>query len=529
MAILLTIQAESWLDSPQPPRDLNVAPVLHSDSECSPSGSNNCVIFDESTGKNVWYYNLDTIPSATKVRIYGKRQNSTNTPAVKLTYFTGAVSQDDVINTTISTDGIQYVETSTMPFSDNKVLVVRGGDGFIMDRIEFLDDTVTPPTGTKNIQQISGSTITKSGGTMKFKNAGTLSIPSGAKIKFTPSFSPTFTGTITPTCTKGTFAASGTDFELTLSADIAAAETFDVTVSFSSFLKNAKTFTFDAISVTGYTEESLTDDTASATFKPASDMQITEKSKSANGFTFTVKNLGDSIGSGEKMLLKISGTNLGTMTATSSKGSFSGSDFTNGIDFTLSSDFDTNAEFDISIAFSTAVSGNYSAKNTLTFDSSKVTDSPLTNNTIDISFTSTARNTSMSVTLIGTSYYIGQVQTGTANQPGKIQVIKDNNVFAEVNTTGVNNNFSYTTTALGTFYFRLVNANGTSPDSNPINIISSSANNNSGNQSTTITTNDSSSKNGFQFTTPVILAILALLIFLWWIIVFFIIKNDKDK
>ncbi len=463
MAKISEIQAESGV--------LEGTASLINDVSFTPSGGNNGVLADG--GLNYLKINSFAVPSGTtKILFFVKKKvpNATNS-SLFISYIGSQDPQYGVVSQPLINEGLHSIEVTTLPYDANNILVLDG-PFMTYDRIEFHDNSVV--SSGSDIIVPSGSTLSKNSGVSKFQNTGEA-IPIGSTITFSPTFNPSYSGTLTPTCNKGAFAQSGSNWVLTLAAEIAASELFDINFTLSTFIKKSTVLTFDIVSVVGFTENNLTNDTATATFTPTADLSIVEVSKSSVGFSVNITNNGtDAIDSEQVILVKANGTNLPTgsnLTANSAKGIFSGSDWINGVALTLSSELAIGETFLIEFAFVAAVNTNYSSTTSAVWQSS-ITDDVSSNNSIIINHTPSVLlppNAPILSTVLAA--YSGDAQSGTASEAGTILMLLNGNVVGQTTTSGVNNTWNIVCVNAGLYTFKLTNANGTSLASTGVAIV----------------------------------------------------------
>lgn len=510
MAKISEIQAESGI--------LEGTAALISDVSFTPSGSNNGVSADG--GIDYLKHENVVVPAGTtKLRFFVKKKiaNAINS-VFELSYIGGVTPQYGVTNQSIADEGLNFIEVATLPSVGNHIFVLDGAN-MLYDRIEFHDDTVV--AGGSDIITEASSILTKTSAIAKFRNTGDA-ISAGATITFLPTFTPIYGGTITPTSTKGAFSSSGSNWLLTITSAIASDETFDVNFAFSTFIKKSTIFTFDVVSVTGFTENNLTNDTTSATFTPTADLSVTEVSKTANGFSVNVTNIGtDTIDSGQVISIKANGSNVPTgtnLSAITPKGVFSGNDWLNGVSLTLSSELTAGEVFLITFSFASTASTAYTSATTAVWQST-VTDAVTSNNTINVAYTPpvlVAPAAPILSTVLAT--YSGDTQAGTAQEAGTILMLLNGNTVSQTTTSGVTNAWSIICANSGSYTFKLTNINGTSLASSAVAVVARPS-------ATSTTTNDavnkaaSSAENSKIFTTNNVLIGIGLLVIvgvLYW-------------
>lgn len=463
MAKISEIQAESGV--------LEGTAAFVSDVSFTPSGSNNGVSADG--GIDYLKINAFVVPvGTTKILFFVKKKiaNAINS-TLSVSYIGSGSPQYNIFNQVLTNEGVHFLEVTTLPVIGNNTLILDGSN-MTYDRIEFHDNTVV--AGGSDIITEASSILKKSSAIAKFRNTGDA-ISSGATITFLPTFSPVYGGTITPTSTKGTFSANGSNWLLTITTTIAANETFDVNLALSAFIKKSTVFTFDVVSVTGFTENNLTNDTTSATFTPTADLSVTEVSKTSSGFSINVTNIGtDAIASGQVLSIKANGSNVPTgvnLSATTSKGVFSGSDWVNGVSLTLSSELAVGELFVVTFAFASPVNIAYTAATSAVWQST-ITDAVPTNNSINITYTPSLL-VAPAAPILSTvlAVYSGDAQTGTAQESGTILMLLNGNIVSQTTTSGVTNAWSIICANSGSYTFKLTNNNGTSLASSAVAVV----------------------------------------------------------
>lgn len=475
MAKISEIQAESGI--------LEGTSSYITDVGFTPSGgSNNGVL----ANGGLDYLKIDgfTVPvGTTKILFFVKKKtaNATNSE-LKVSYLGSASPQYGVLNQVITTEGLHFIELLTLPDTGNNILVLDG-DNMTYDRLEFHDNSVV--SSGSDIVVALGSTLGKNSGVAKFQNSGD-EIPIGATITFLSTFNPAYSGSLTPICSKGTFAQSGANWVLTITTAIAANEAFDINFSLSTFIKKSTVLTFDVVSVTGFTENDLTNDTTTATFTPSANIEVVEVSKTNSGFSINITNNGtDAIDAGQIVLVKANGTNVpsgSNLIATSPKGVFSGTDWLNGVSFTLSSELAVGELFLVTFTFSSSVSTSYSSTTSAVWQSS-VTDSSTADNSIIVNFTpSTLVVPAAPILSSVLATYSGDSQSGTATESGTILILLGGSVVGQTTTSGTTNSWTIVCANAGLYTFKLTNTNGTSLLSTAVAIVNRPTTNNTSNQ-----------------------------------------------
>lgn len=137
MALLISTQAESFT--------LNSGASIITDSDCTPNSANNAVLINNSP-ENIDYF-FGIVPSGTtKIRFFVKKQTANISDSNFGVSFIGSVSpQYSALSQNLTTEGLHYLETTTLPTTENNQMNI-GGDKLIIDRIEFHDDTVAVGT-----------------------------------------------------------------------------------------------------------------------------------------------------------------------------------------------------------------------------------------------------------------------------------------------------------------------------------------------------------------------------------------------
>jgi hypothetical protein len=212
-------------------------------------------------------------------------------------------------------------------------------------------------------------------------------------------------------------------------------------------------------------------------------MNIIQVSKSLGGFSVKLTNTGTAaIASGQ--IIKVKSFGAGTPTgsslvATTTKGTFTGTDWTNGVNLTLSSDFVAAEEITITFAFASPApsADGYTAVTSVIFIDPVSSLNSINTVTINMAAILPSIPIAPGVLTVGWivspqggTAYVGYPMTGTASHHGTIQMLTNNNgtVVATTTTQGDTKSWSITPSSEGTYTFRLYTAEASSDFSSAV-------------------------------------------------------------
>ncbi len=423
MAILLKVQAETFT--------LENGATLITDSEATTGSSDNAVLV--ASGPENVNYVFGTLPvGTTKIVLFVKKQTSGISDAnIGVNYINSANPQYGAFNQTLTQEGLHALEITTLPTAGNTKINIDGGK-FIIDRLEFQDDTATSGV-TADIIPTSVGSLTKSTGVNFFKNNGPDAIPAGSTIQFGINISGASI-TLTPNTVKGTIApatvTNGGTITLTLTQAIANGEEFSISYLNAPYKNKATSVSFNVGTVTGFTDNSSNNSNIAPAFVPSSDLLVSANGASSTQYSFKIKNNGtDDIASGE--VIRIVKSGLGAGTATTAKGSsvMTGDN----IDITLSSSLALNEEFPVTVSLTSPATASYTGSITAQWNTN-ISDTSSANNSATLSYTATAvsKKSDLSVLVVSatsTAYIIKIKNNGSdAVESSSVLKIVANNV-----------------------------------------------------------------------------------------------------